>query len=91
VLHIGENKPRLTKEQADRLEAVFAVEYKPSTQKKKELANEMGVEVAKVNVRRPDPTSECTLTRCKPKKTNPFIPCPLSAAYGGPSRTDPGR
>ena len=50
ILQIGENKPRLSKEQAERLERVFAQEYKPSTLKKKELANEMGVDVAKVNV-----------------------------------------
>ena len=51
VLTVGENKPRLTKEQADRLEAVFQQEYKPSTAKKRELAHDMVVGIEKINVR----------------------------------------
>ena len=43
--------PRLSQEQLAYLEGEFALHYKPSTDHKKALAERMGVEFAKVNVR----------------------------------------
>lgn len=44
-------RSRLTQEQLATLEAEFAERYKPNTEYKKSLAEKMGVEFQKVNVR----------------------------------------
>lgn len=44
------SRARLTTEQHAQLESEFATRYKPNTEYKKELAEKMGLEFAKVNV-----------------------------------------
>lgn len=49
--HRTETKPRLSKGEVARLEAVFQANNKPSSSVKKDIANEMRVDVARINVR----------------------------------------
>jgi hypothetical protein len=50
VLHVGDVRPRLTKEQHDILEAQFQMQNKPSTNTKKGFAEQLGVPLDKINV-----------------------------------------
>lgn len=49
--HRTETKPRLSKGEVARLEAVFQANNKPSSSVKKDIANDMRVDVARINVR----------------------------------------
>lgn len=51
--HRTETKPRLSKGEVAKLEAVFQDNNKPSSSIKKTLAEEMRVDVARINVRNP--------------------------------------
>lgn len=55
--HRTETKPRLSKGEVARLEAVFQENNKPSSSVKKGLAEQMRVDVARINVRAPSPSS----------------------------------
>lgn len=45
-----ETRPRLGKEEVDRLETCFRTNPKPTTQKKRQFAEDMGVDLARINV-----------------------------------------
>lgn len=45
-----ESKPRLSKDQHDRLEAEFSRNHKPTTNLKKQYSQQLGISVEKVNV-----------------------------------------
>lgn len=46
-----ETKPRLHKDEVARLEKIFLENHKPNSNTKRGLAEQMGVEVARINVR----------------------------------------
>lgn len=54
MMHHGaratESKPRLAKEEVDKLEAEFRRNHKPNSILKKKLAEEMRVDIARINV-----------------------------------------
>lgn len=54
MMHHGpratESKPRLAKEEVDKLEAEFQRNHKPNSILKKKLAEEMRVDIARINV-----------------------------------------
>ena len=54
MLHHGaratESKPRLAKEEVDKLEREFQRNHKPNSSLKKQLAEEMRVDIARINV-----------------------------------------
>lgn len=50
VARTTEPKPRLAKEEVDKLEREFQRNYKPNSIIKKQLAEEMGVDLARINV-----------------------------------------
>ncbi|KKF93291.1 Paired box protein Pax-6 [Ceratocystis platani] len=45
----AETRPRFTKEEVERLEAMYQQDVKPSTEAKKHMAMELGVAIAKIN------------------------------------------
>ncbi|KAL1890193.1 hypothetical protein Cpir12675_005509 [Ceratocystis pirilliformis] len=49
----AETRPRFTKEEVERLEAMYQQDVKPSTEAKKHMAMELGVAIAKINVSLP--------------------------------------
>lgn len=58
MLHHGaratESKPRLAKEEVDKLEREFQRNHKPNSSLKKQLAEEMRVDIARINVFHPE-------------------------------------
>jgi hypothetical protein len=59
---INETKPRLGKDEVDILEREFKKNPKPTTQTKRQFAEDMGVELARINVCFPDGQQSYLLT-----------------------------
>jgi hypothetical protein len=55
----NETKPRLGKDEVDILEREFKKNPKPSTQTKRQFAEDMRVDLARINVRSADPLRRC--------------------------------
>ena len=60
VAKTNETKPRLGKEEVDILEREFKKNPKPTTQTKRQFAEDMGVELARINVGFPGDLQMCT-------------------------------
>ncbi len=58
----NETKPRLGKDEVDILEREFKKNPKPTTQTKRQFAEDMGVDLARINVSSDDSWRECLLT-----------------------------
>lgn len=59
MMHHGgrtaDSKPRLAKDEVDKLETEFQRNHKPNSSLKKQLAEEMRVDIARINVLCSDP------------------------------------